>query len=243
VLAAGQSSAGTLVTADSLDPFFLPGGTYYKDDYRLGTPAVATGSLIEVTMKSKGSAAKGIDDFLSLIDAESGRLIAGNDNFSGKTNDAGIRFIPVPGKTYVLRATSGVERDVGTYSLAARTPVAGISFGPIGIGSTVTGKLSAASELDERYFTFKRDHLLAPASAGQEVFVTLSSVKFDAYLIILDASDLTVVAEGDTGGPAGGRDNARVTFVPEAGRRYLVRATTYDPNEKGVFSLSAGLVP
>jgi hypothetical protein len=121
--------------------------------------------------------------------------------------------------------------------------VAGISFGPIGIGSTVTGKLSAASELDERYFTFKRDHLLAPASAGQEVFVTLSSVKFDAYLIILDASDLTVVAEGDTGGPAGGRDNARVTFVPEAGRRYLVRATTYDPNEKGVFSLSAGLVP
>ena len=96
----------------------------------------------------------------------------------------------MPGKTYVLRATSGVERDVGTYNLAARTPVAGTSFGSIGIGSTVTGKLSAASELDERFFTFKRDHLLASASAGQEVFVTLSSVKFDAYLIILDAGTM-----------------------------------------------------
>ena len=81
------------------------------------------------------------------------------------------------------------------------------------------------------------------AAAGQEVFVTLSSVKFDAYLIVLDASDLTVVAEGDVGGPPGGRDNARTSFVPKAGRRYLVRPTTYDPNEKGAFSLSTGLVP
>lgn len=245
LLAAGQSTTGTLVATDALDPFFLPGGAFYKDDRRLDASALAAGSVLEVLMKSKGSAAKGIDDFLSLIDAESGRLITGNDNFAGKSNDAGIRFMPVPGKSYVLRTSSGVERDVGTYSLAARTPVTGskASFGAIGIGSTVTGKLSAASELDERYLTFKRDHLLAPAAAGQEIFVTLSSVKFDAYLIVLDASDLSVVAEGDIGGPPGGRDNARVSFVPQAGRRYLVRATTYDPNEKGAFSLSTGLIP
>lgn len=244
-LAAGQSAAGTLVTTDALDPFFLPGGTYYKDDHRLVTSALPAGSVLEVRMKSKGSAAKGIDDFLSLVDAESGRLITGNDNFAGKSNDAGLRFIPVPGKTYLMRTTSGTERDTGSYTLSAGAAVPGAKagLGGIGIGSTVTGKLSAASEIDERYFTFKRDFLLAPATAGQEVFVTLSSVKFDAYLIVLDASDLTVVAEGDVGGPTGGRDNARVTFVPEAGRRYLVRATTYVPKEKGAFSLSTGLVP
>lgn len=244
-LSTAQPVAGSLTAGDSFDPFFQPGGFFHKDDYLLAAGTVPAGSMLEILMKSKGSAAKGIDDFLALIDAESGRLITGNDNFSGKTNDAGIRFMPVPGKSYVLRASSGVERDVGNYSLTVKPPATGTnaSFGAIGIGSTVTGKLSVASELDERYFTFKRDHLLAPAAAGQEVFVTLSSVKFDAFLIILDASDLTVVAEGDIGGPAGGRDNARVTFVPQAGRRYLVRATTYDPKEKGAFSLSTGLVP
>jgi hypothetical protein len=153
--------------------------------------------------------------------------------------------MPVPCKTYLLRSSSGTERDTGSYTLSAGLAVPGAKagLGSIGTPGTVTGKLSAASEVDERYFTFKRDHLLAPVAAGQEVFVTLSSVKFDAYLIILDASDLTAVAEGDAGGPAGGRDNARVTFVPEAGRRYLVRATTYDPNEKGAYTLSTGLVP
>ena len=245
VLLPGQSAAGTLAATDALDPFFQPGGTYYKDDYRLEASALAAGSLVEIQMKSKGSAAKGIDDFLSLIDVESGRLISGNDSFSGKGNDAGIRFMPVAGKSYLLRASSGVERDIGTYTLAAKAAVAGpgAALGTIGTGATVTGKLSAASEVDERYFTFKRDHLLAPVATGQEIFVTLSSVKFDAYLIVLDASDLTIVTEGDTGGPPGGRDNARVTFVPQAGRRYLVRATSYDPNEKGAFSLSTGPVP
>jgi hypothetical protein len=75
------------------------------------------------------------------------------------------------------------------------------------------------------------------------VVLTLSSTKFDAYLIVLDASDLTVVTEADSGGPAGGRDNARASFVAAAGRRYLVRATTYDEREKGAYVLSASLAP
>jgi hypothetical protein len=196
-------------------------------------------------MDSKGSAAKGIDDFLVLLDGESGRMIAGNDNFTGRTNNSGLRFIPVPGKSYRLRATSGVERDVGNYKLTASLPVPTTRTALVNLGSGggFSGKLSVASELDDRYFTFKRDFLLTPANPGQEYFVTLSSAAFDAYLIVLDASDLTVVTEADGGGLVGGRDNARATFTAQAGRRYLVRATTYEPGERGAYQLEAGQVP
>ena len=245
VLAAVQSTAGSLTAADELDPFFQPGGTYYKDDYLLPAGVVPAGSMVEIHMKSKGSAAKGIDDFLSLIDVESGRLISGNDNFAGKSNDAALRFMPVPGKSYRVRASSGVERDLGNYTIRSTVPAPAVKtpLAALGIGAELGGKLAASSEIDERYFTFKRDYLLAPAAAGQEISVTLSSVKFDAYLIVLDASDLTVVTEGDIGGPPGGRDNARATFTARPGRRYLVRATTYEPLEKGAYTLAAGLVP
>jgi hypothetical protein len=247
-LAVPQTTAvgGTLSTGDLADPFFLPGTTYFKDDYLLDFSALTPGKLVELRMTSKGSAAKGIDDFLSLIDAESGRLIAGNDNFAGKKNDAGLRFMPVPGKAYLLRASSSEERDTGIYQLTATSPTAGAqksTVGAIGIGGAASGKLSAASEIDERYFTFKYDYLLNEVAADQDVVVTLESAKFDAYLMVLDASDLTVVTEGDVGGPAGGRDNAKAEFTARAGRRYLIRATTYDRLEKGAYILKTSAAP
>jgi len=244
VLAVPQSTAGTLSAADDLDPFSLP-ASYFKDDFLLDCSAVPAGGVVELRMRSKGRAAVGIDDFLAVIDAESGRVIGGNDDFAGKTNDAGLRFIPVPGKSYLLRASSAVERDSGSYTLSGGAPVVGATtpLAVIGIGASAAGKLAASSELDERYFTFKRDYLLAPAVAGREIFVTLAAAKFDAYLIVLDASDLSVVTEADSGGPAGGRDNARATFTPRAGHRYLIRATTYDPRQRGAFTLATGLAP
>jgi hypothetical protein len=51
------------------------------------------------------------------------------------------------------------------------------------------------------------------------------------------------VTEADSGGPVGGRDNARATFTPRAGHRYLIRATTYDPRQRGAFTLATGLAP
>jgi secreted trypsin-like serine protease len=241
-----KALAGMLSANDLPDPFFLPGATYYKDDYLLDPSTLTPGKLLEFRMTSKGNAAKGIDDFLGLIDGESGRLVAGNDNFAGKANDAGLRFIPVPGKTYVLRASASEERDTGSYQLAATSPTAEAkksNVGAIVVGGSASGKLSAASELDERYFTFKYDYLLSQVAADQEVAVTLESTKFDAYLVVLDASDLTVVTEGDGGGPSGGRDNAKAVFTARAGRHYLIRATTYDTLEKGAYVLKTSAAP
>ncbi|MCW1925524.1 serine protease [Luteolibacter arcticus] len=244
--AAGGVVNGSLSTGDAFDPFFLPGGEFYKDDYRIDTSVFSPGGLIELRMTSKGKATKAIDDSIILIDAESGRLITGNDNFTGKTNDSGLRFQPVTGKSYLLRASASEDRDVGIYRLTSSRidPASKKSPVPtVNIGASVKGKLAAASELDERYLTFKRDYLLAPVSGDRKVVVTLSSAKFDAYLMVLDPRDLSVVEEGDSGGPSGGRDNAKVEFTARAGRRYFIRATSYDPRETGPFVLTTTAAP
>ena len=236
---------GSLAVGDAYDPLFLPGGEYLKDDFGLDFSAVPSETLVEIAMNSKAAGRAGIDDFLSLIDSESGKLVAFSDNRSGKSNNSVLRFAPVPGKSYLVRATSSPENDTGSYSLlgnmpkiSPKTPVA-----PLAVGATVSGKLSAASELDETRGTAKRDYLLAPLAAGTEVGITMESTRLDTYISVLDASDLSVVVEGDGGGPAGGIHNALATFVTEAGRRYLVRATTYEPREAGPYFLKTSTTP
>lgn len=236
---------GSLVVGDAYDPLFLPGGEYLKDDFGLNFASIPQGTLIEIAMNSKGAGRAGIDDFLSLIDAESGKLVAANDNRSRKVNNSVLRFAPVPGKSYMVRTSSSPENDTGNYSLLGsmpkvtpKTPVA-----PLAIGATLAGKLSAASELDESRGTAKRDYLLADLPAGTEVAVTMESTPVDAYIVILDASDLSIVGGGDGGGPAGGLHNARATLVAESGHRYIVRATTYEPDEAGPYVLKAFTTP
>jgi len=236
---------GTLATTDAFDPVFEPGGDYYKDDFRLDTSAVPAGKVVEIRMKSKGKPGTAIDDFVGLIDAENGRFIVGNDNFAGKTNDAGLRFIPVPGKSYLLRASGAAENDVGTYTLSAAVPkLSGKTpLATLASSARAKGKLSPASEIDDRYLTFKRDYLVDSAVPGQEMFVTLSSAKFDAYLMVLNASTLATVTEADGGGPEAGLDDARAVFTPEQGHRYIIRATSYEEGEIGAYTIATGPNP
>jgi hypothetical protein len=236
---------GSLAVGDAYDPLFLPGGEYLKDDFGLDFSSIPSEQLIELAMNSKGAGLAGIDDFLSLIDAESGKLVGANDNRSRKSNNSVLRFAPVPGKSYLVRATSSPENDTGNYSLLGsmpkvtpKTPVV-----PLAMGATVSGKLSAGSEIDETRVTAKRDYLLASLPVGTGVGVTLESTRFDAYIVILDASDLGIVTEGDGGGPAGGIHNARATFVTEPGHRYLVRITTYEEAEVGPYILKTFATP
>lgn len=236
---------GSLATTDAFDPFFQPGGEYLKDDFLLDPTAIPPLGLVELQMNSKGMGASGIDDFLGLIDAESGRLIASNDNRALWNNNSLLRFAPVPGKSYVLRASSSLENDTGNYSVTGllpkitpKTPVA-----PLALGSSVKGKLAKGGERDERSFTVKRDFLLDQVSADTAVRVNLSSFAFDAYLVVLDATDLSIVAEADQGASTGGLDDAFLTFTAKADRRYLVRATTYLDTQSGAYVLSAETAP
>ncbi len=236
---------GKLTTDDAFDPFFLPSGEYLKDDYRLVTSELAGAKMVELHLKSSGRGAAGVDSALELIDAESGRLITGSDSFTQRTADAGLRFLPVPGKAYTLRASSSVENDTGSYTATATMPKLGpkTPLATLALGASATGKLSKGSELDEHYFVAKRDYLLDAVPADTRVSVTLESSQFDAYLIVLDATTLQVATEADGGGPAGGKHNAGLEFTAEKGKRYLLRAMTYAEGETGAYRITATAVP
>ena len=135
--------------------------------------------------------------------------------------------------------------DTGAYTLTAGVPKLTVKtpLATIVVGGSAVGKLSSASEIDERNFTAKRDYLLQSLPGDQEIVLTLASTKFDAVLIVLDAADLSVVTQGDGGGPAGGIHNARATFTTKQGHRYLIRATTYEEGEAGNYTLTTAPVP
>ncbi|WP_052573802.1 serine protease [Haloferula sp. BvORR071] len=240
-----KSVKGRITVDDAYDPFFLPGGEYLKDDYRLELTLEAWGKMLELRMNSKGRGAAGIDDFIGLVDAESGRLVTGNDNLNLKSNNAVLRFLPIPGKAYTVRASSAEENDTGTYGLSGGVPKLSpkTPLATIALGATAAGKLGKSSEVDEHYFTPKRDYLLDAVNSPTSVFVTLASGSFDAYLFVLDASTLQIVKEADSGGPAGGLDNARVEFTAEPGKRYLLRAATYKETESGSYVIATGVNP
>ena len=235
---------GRFTVDDAYDPFFLP-APYPKDDLRLSIPSAASGKIVELRMKSADRGATGVDDVLELIDAETGRMLAANDTFSLKANDAGLRFMPIPGKAYTLRATTSVEDDLGAYAASATLPKLSpkTPLATLAVGASAKGKVGRTSEFDEHYYVPKRDYLLGEVAAGSRVFVTLESSQFDAYLMVLDATTLLTVAEGDGGGPAGGLHNARAEFTAEEGKRYLLRAMPYEEGEAGAYVIRTGLVP
>jgi hypothetical protein len=236
---------GNLSTLDEADPLLQPGPIFYKDDFALDFSTVPEGRIVELKMASKGQGAAGIDDYLALIDAESGRLLAGNDNLGGRSNDAGLRFMPVPGRSYLLRASSALPEDTGAYALGATLPKFSVKtpLATIPVGGTARGKLSSLSELDDRYYTAKRDYLLETTSNGQEIAVNLSAPGFDAYLMILDAADFNIAASGDGGGSGGGLHDARANFVARPGHRYIIRASTYEEGESGTYTLTLATAP
>lgn len=239
-----RAAKGRLTADDAFDPFFLP-IEFLKDDFRLVVPSSAVGKIVELKMNSAGRGVAGVDAALELIDAESGKLIIGNDSLTLKSANAGLRFLPLPGKAYTLRATTSVENDIGGYTASAALPkiTAKTPLATLGLGAVTTGKLGKTSELDEHYFVPKRDYLLGEVAEDSQVYVTLESAQFDAYLMVLDATTLLAVKEGDGGGPAGGKHNARLEFTAEAGKRYLVRAMTYEEGEAGVYVIRTGLAP
>ncbi len=82
---------------------------------------------------------------------------------------------------------------------------------------------------------FKDDYLLTGWTAGEPVTVSMGG-GFDTYLQIINRATGSVVTFDDDSGP--GTDSA-LTFTPQVGIEYLVRATSYYANVSGAYSLTA----
>jgi len=226
-----QSQPGTLTPSDPADPFF-PGATYFSDDFAF-TPASSNAVTVYLT------SADFAPDF-AIINAETGaRLLAatGLQSFSsGGTNFAASAmqtFVPRAGTTYYLRASSATPLTTGNYTI--RT-TATVSVTP---NTTRAGSLTASDGLDlywvPDYAILADDYILVSAPAGTPRTISVTSATLDMVLEVLDAGNGASVAWNDDADE--NTTNSEITFVPAAGRAYIIRVSQYDEGPTGNYSL------
>ncbi len=204
-----------------------------------------TGDTVAATLSSQD-----FDTYLTLIAAteEGGEVILENDDFDGSYSESQVAFTAQEGVSgYIVEVRSYAGEGSGAYSLtveAAEAPSADLEFfatypaeftgeasNSIAVGETAEGELQAseASVLAD-YFE------LTGLNAGDEVTINLTSVDFDTYLYIIDATNESYVAENDDF--EGSYETSQVSFTAQEGVIYLVKATSFDGGGEGAYDLT-----
>jgi hypothetical protein len=172
------------------------------------------------------------DVVLELYDATGTTLLAAADSNSASGN--GERLLYTATSVPIVRVVSG-DGSVGPFSLSAYTDLA--SIGP---GETISDSLSTSDEFDEFFFAryYKRDYFLdLPDSSTGLVSISLSSIEFDPYLILYDASNGEFIAENDDIDFDSGNLNSRIVVDTAMHREVLIQVTTAIELETGAFTL------
>ncbi|MCD8489612.1 MAG: pre-peptidase C-terminal domain-containing protein [Desertifilum sp.] len=123
-------------------------------------------------------------------------------------------------------------------------------FATIDANQTIQGNLESSDPANvSRIGSRKDDYQLTNVIAGQTVTVNLNSSEFDTYLQLVDAVTGEVIAENDD---ADSSTNSSLSFVVAPNVDYLVRVTSFDPQDggRGQYTIStqtsspiAGAVP
>ncbi len=222
-ISGAEEKDGTLETSDPADSFF-PELTYYSDDFVFTS---TTGNPVTVFMSSDE-----MDPAIAIINAETNQLIS--SGFGLQTYASGMQtFVPRPGVTYYLRASSLYVEETGGYTVkTTATPT-------IAAGATKAGTFTADDGVDPYYvpdyLCYADDYVLTGATAGTQRTVSVTSTVVDTTLEILDADSGVSIAFNDDKDAT--TSNSQLTFTPRAGHSYIVRVSAYDELDTGAYSL------
>jgi subtilisin family serine protease len=173
------------------------------------------------------------DTFLVLINANTGRVLDYN-NDSNNTLNSQLNFTAEAGVNYIIRSTSITPGATGDYNLTTNfgtaTPVT-----LIGSNNALTGTLASTDPINPTLAgRFSDDYFLRGVVPGQAVQVNLDA-EFDTYLQIVNADTGVVITSNDD---ASGFFSAQVGFRVEADTNYLIRATSFDKDVTGTYTLT-----
>ena len=212
---ANQNITGSLTTNDAIDPT-------YHDDYLLG--GVTAGQQIRINLASSN-----FDTYLQILDAATGEFIDGNDDANYYTTDSEVNLLVQPGTNYLIRVASYDSDVTGSYTLSTNTTA---SVPTITGNQSISGTLSTTDATNP---TYHDDYILTGVTAGQQIQVNLNSTNFDTYLELVDASTGNVINYNDD---ASVGTNSQLNFTVQSGTNYLIRATSYDPNVTGSYTIT-----
>ena len=203
------------------------------------------GDTVAATLSSQD-----FDTYLTLIATteEGGEVILENDDFDGSYSESQVAFTAQEGVSgYIIEVRSYAGEGSGAYSLtveASEAPSADLEFfaaypaeftgeasNSIAVGETAEGELQASeAAVLADYFE------LTGLNAGDEVTINLTSIDFDTYLYIIDATNESYVAENDDF--EGSYETSQVSFTAQEGVTYLVKATSFDGSGEGAYDLT-----
>jgi len=106
---------------------------------------------------------------------------------------------------------------------------------PLNMNTTISGSLSTTdSNNPTRNNRYTDEYSLSGLTSGSSVQLEMSSTAFDSYLQLIDITTGQVVYFDDD---SAGNRNSRLTFTPQSGKSYLVRATSFGSGEIGNYTL------
>lgn len=221
-ISANENIQDELLASDIPNPL-IPGAVFY--DYQLTD--VVGNQQVNISLNSTE-----FDPALQIINAETGEIIAQNDNTNG--TNAAISLTVNPNTDYRIYVTSfaGEGNNTGAFNLTTNSSK--IS-GNIGLGQTINGGL-ASSDLNDEGIFFD-DYQLTGITPGQAVSLSANSTQFDTYLELIDANTGLVVGENDDINNPTNR-NSQISFIADPGESFIARVTTFDSNATGNYSLS-----
>lgn len=232
-LALGDSSS------DSID------GMYYKLE---GLPI---GEAVNVSVLSDE-----LDTFLRLIDADTGDVLAENDDFAENSGYSVINFTPQEGINYAIQVTtysqaqggSNYEVSFNNGEVTETMDASGGSVVSIGLvdlptedawlelalDDSATGSIIAAVETDvDNTLTISDFYSLEGLEAGSEVSISLSSDDFDSRLFVIDVNAGAYTFENDDYDDS----NSFISFIAEEGVEYIVEASSFFGDVEGDYTL------
>ncbi|MGF1657766.1 MAG: serine protease [Verrucomicrobiales bacterium] len=192
----------------------LPRGLEYAVAYEA---FFENGSTYRIRMESED-----FDAYL-LVHSDDEEIAAENDDYTSESSDSQLVFSPTASGRYVVVCTSFEAKEVGDYTLFCE------KLPTFEQGFLVEGAIEELGKEEEQKYVY--EHILE----GRDGYVSveMQSGDVDSFLEIYGGE--TMLGQNDDASPAS-RD-ARVVVQLEKGRSYRVRATTFNEDEKGQFTL------
>jgi hypothetical protein len=218
--------SGTLDTTDST----TFDNARFRDDYLL--TGLTQGEEVQVNLDAS------FDTFLVLINANTGRVLGYNNN-SNDTLNSQLNFTAQAGVNYIIRSTSFTPGATGDYNLTTNvgTPTPATI---IGTNKAITGTLATTDPINPTLpGRFSDDYFLRGAVPGQVMQVNLEG-EFDSYIQLINADTGVVINSNDDANEA--TLNPQLNFRVEADTNYIIRATSYEMDATGTYTLTTQTV-
>ncbi|MFN0126953.1 MAG: S1 family peptidase [Verrucomicrobiales bacterium] len=150
-----------------------------------------------------------------------------------------VAFFVLPDTEYDVRVTSTIVPDFGGYSLTAvESPAVTLALPQrLDDRRLVKGDLREPSMSTPGRAYFKQD-FVHTATADATVTVRLKAAPrepLDPFLLVFDAATGVLIGQNDDASDE--TRNSSLTFAAQAGRTYILRATSASPNTTGTFAI------